>query len=69
MRELSAARRTASAGSAAKNKAIGANLIRLPLPAECESVEPAYGSPVCSKRASADTTVPPMSKQRPLLDQ
>ena len=38
-----------------------------PLPAAIGSVEPANGSPLCSKRDSASLTVLPMSKQTPVL--
>src|SRR5690606_7723868 len=67
VRELSPAYRTASAGSDAKNSGTGASRMIEPLPAVFGSSEPAYGSPLCSKRCSAARVALPMSKQVPVL--
>ena len=52
---------------AAYRSGTGATRISEPLPAVWGSLLPLNGSPVRSNRDSASATVPPMSKQRPVL--
>ena len=45
----------------------GASRMSEPFPAENSEVDPATGIPLSLKRLSADATVLPMSKHRPVL--